>query len=393
MGRGFRWLLGAEWANQFGDGLALAAGPLLIASQTKNPTLVALAALLQRAPWFLFGLAAGWIADRSHRSRMVAIAGAFRAIVLAGIAIVIWTGTINVTLVLIAMFLLGTAETFADSASGTLLPMLVPARDLGLANARVSFGRRALNELIGPPVGAALFVAGLAVPFIAHSVLAALAAVLILRIAAGRPAEVPESQGMRADVFEGIRWLWNNPPLRTLTLTVVLFNLTFGAVWPMLVLYAEEQLGMDEFGFGVLLTASAVGGLISATAYGAIERRIALGTIMRAALLYETCMHLGLALSTNRVISIALLFGFGFFATLWGTTATAIRQRAVPEHLQGRVGSVYMLGVFGGLVFGGIFGAVISGIWGVLGPFWFGFFGSAIMLAIIWRELPHIAHQ
>ena len=226
----FRWLLGAEWVNQLGDGIALAAGPLLIASQTRNPSLVALAACLQRVPWFLFGLYAGWLADRVDRRVMVSLANGCRVLVLIGLSLVIAMDQVSVILILVAMFLLGAAETFADSASGTLMPMVVKPRDLGVANARVSFGRRALNELIGPPIGAALFVIGMAVPFATQAVLAALAVVLIARVGAGRPAEVAPSSGVRSDVAEGMRWLWNNPPIRTLTLTVILFNLTFGGL-------------------------------------------------------------------------------------------------------------------------------------------------------------------
>lgn len=392
MGAGFRWLLSAEWFNNLGDGMALAAGPLLIASQTKNPTLVAMATLLQRAPWFLFGLYAGWAADRIDRRLMVAIADALRAVVLVGLSVVIATDQVNVTLVLVAMFLLGTAETFADTAAGTLMPMLVQPQDLGVANARVSFGRRALNELIGPPLGALLFIGGLAIPFIAQAVMVALGAILILRISVGAPTEIVATAGIRTDVLEGVRWLWRNPPVRTLTLTVMLFNLTFGAMWSLLVLYSEERLGLGEFGFGLLLSASAVGGVLGAASYGWLEQRVALGTLMRGALLYETCMHLGLGLSTVPAVSMALLFGFGFQTSIWGTTATAVRQRAVPENFQGRVGSVYMVCLFGALVIGSAIGAVIAGIWGVLAPFWFGFGGSALILAAIWNQLPKVAH-
>ena len=136
MGRGFRWLLSAEWFNNLGDGMALAAGPLLIASETRNPTLVAMASLMQRAPWFLFGLYAGWIADRVDRRRMVALADGFRGVVLVGLATVIATGQVNVVLVLVAMFLLGAAETFADTASGTLMPMLVAPAEMPVRQMR-----------------------------------------------------------------------------------------------------------------------------------------------------------------------------------------------------------------------------------------------------------------
>ena len=157
-------------------------------------------------------------------------------------------------------------------------------------------------------------------------------------------------------------------------------------------LYADERLGLDEFGFGLLLSAAAVGGMLGAVSYGWLERHVSLGNLMRMALLYETFMHLGLGLSTVPAISMLLLFGFGFQSTLWGTTATAIRQRAVPENLQGRVGSVYLVGVFGGLVVGNALGAVIAGVWGVLGALWFAFGGSAVMLAILWHQLPRVAH-
>ena len=67
LGRSFRWLLASSWVTNVGDGITLAAGPLLVASQTHNPLAVAMAALLQRLPWLIFGLYAGVVADRLSR--------------------------------------------------------------------------------------------------------------------------------------------------------------------------------------------------------------------------------------------------------------------------------------------------------------------------------------
>jgi predicted MFS family arabinose efflux permease len=67
-------------------------------------------------------------------------------------------------------------------------------------------------------------------------------------------------------------------------------------------------------------------------------------------------------------------------------------MRAVPLEMQGRVGSLYSIRVFGGLVAGQALGGVIARIWGITGPFWFAFAGSAVILALIWRQLAHIAH-
>jgi MFS family permease len=60
--------------------------------------------------------------------------------------------------------------------------------------------------------------------------------------------------------------------------------------------------------------------------------------------------------------------------------------------MQGRVQSVYMLGVTGGIVLGSLLGGVIAARWGVTGPFWFAFVGSAVFLVLIWRQLVHITH-
>ena len=74
-----------------------------------------------------------------------------------------------------------------------------------------------------------------------------------------RPAERTR---VWADMLEGFRWTWGNGPVRTLTLTIVTFNVTFGAAWSVLVLYAIERLDMGAVGFGLLTTAVALGGAL-----------------------------------------------------------------------------------------------------------------------------------
>jgi MFS family permease len=156
MGTGFRWLLSSSWVSNLGDGIAIAAGPLLVASQTHDPILVALAGLLQRLPWLLFALYAGVVADRHDRKRIVFAVNIARTIVLGVLAITIVADAVNVAVVLTTMFVLGTTEAFSDITTGTLLPMLVDKPDLGVANARLGVGMITLNQLAGPPIGAFL---------------------------------------------------------------------------------------------------------------------------------------------------------------------------------------------------------------------------------------------
>ena len=392
MGSQFRWLMLSSWVSNFGDGIVVAAGPLLVASQTHSPLLVAAASFLQYLPWLLFGLYAGVQADRLDRRRLVIAGNLARVAVLSALAVTIFTGAVNIAVVLAAMFLLGTAETLVDTTTSTLLPMIVAPADLGVGNARLMFGSITLNRLAGPPIGAALFATGLAWPEVTQAVCVALAALLVARLTL---AHVPAQEAhapVRVDILEGVRWLWGHPPVRTLTLTVVSFNVTYGAAWSVLVLYALDHLHMGEVGFGLLTTAAAVGGIVGTLAYGRLERRFPLAGLMRTCLLLEVLTHTALALTTNGWVAIAIMVVFGAYAFVWGTLSTAVRQRAVPTAFQGRVSSVYLVGLFGGLVVGQLLGGVIAQRWGLTAPFWFAAVGSGLTLAAVWRQLAYIAH-
>ena len=393
LGRSFRWLLSASFVNTVGDGVALAAGPLLVASQTRDPLLVSLALLSQYLPHLVFGLVAGTAADRLDRRRIVAAVNLGRAFVLAVLAATILSGTVTIAVVLLALFVLGTAETFADAASSSLLPRLVARADLGVANARMQGAFLLTNQLVAPPIGAFLFAVGMALPFATNAACFALGALLVSRVvygAADAPQRAPSS--LRRDMVEGIRWLVEHPPMRTLALTILTFNVTFGAAWSVLVLYAGERLAMDEVGFGLLTTAVAVGGIVGTAAYDRLERRFSLADIMRAGLLIETGTHLSLAVTTSPAVALATMVIFGAHAFVWGTTSTVVRQRAVPDALLGRVTSVYRVAIIGGLAIGTPIGGLLARTFGITAPFWFGFAGSALLVWLLWRQFDHIVH-
>jgi MFS family permease len=392
LGSSFRWLLAATLINNAADGIAIAAGPLLVASQTRDPFLVSMALLSEYLPVLLFGIVAGTAADRFDRRRIVAAVNVARAFVLGALVLSITTGTVNIALVLLALFVLGTAETFADTASNSLLPGLVDRDDLGLANARIQGGFLLSNQLLFPPIGAFLFAIGVALPFVANAAAFALGAVLVSRIVTTAPERTGAANGWLEDMVEGVRWLVAHPPMRTLALTVLVFNVTYGAAWSVLVLYAGERLGMNEVGFGLLTTALAMGGVIGIASYGALERRFSLGDIMRVGLLIETGTHLSLALTTLPVVALGTMVVFGAHAFVWGTTSTTVRQRAVPDELLGRVGGVYRIAVMAGLVVGTPLGGLLARSFGITAPFWFGFVGSALLVATLWRQFDNIAH-
>ena len=154
-----------------------------MASLTDDAFLVALAALVQWLPPLLFALYAGAISDRLDRRMIVVSVDLLRAAVLFVVAASIVTGTVSIAIVLVALFVIATAEVFADNASHTLLPMLVRRDDLALANARIQAGfvtstsspaRRSARPC-SPPAWRW--------PFIGQALLVAAGALLVSRIA------------------------------------------------------------------------------------------------------------------------------------------------------------------------------------------------------------------
>ena len=210
-----------------------------------TPFLVALAALLQWLPPLLFGLWAGALTDRLDRRRLVdrrrPRCGPWSCVLLAT---AVATDVATIRLVLVALFLLGTAETFADNASSTMLPMLVQRDDLALANSRLMAGfvtrqpaRRPADR--GVPVRRRAG-AGRSRPRRCSS---ALGAVLISRVALPPRPRRRHAATMRHDIAEGVRWVRHHAAVRTLVLTILIFNVTFGAAWSVLVLYATRAAG------------------------------------------------------------------------------------------------------------------------------------------------------
>jgi predicted MFS family arabinose efflux permease len=113
---------------------------------------------------------------------------------------------------------------------------------------------------------------------------------------------------------------------------------------------------------------------------------------MRTGLLIETATHLSLAVTTLPAVALATLVVFGAHEFVWGTTSTVVRQRAVPDALLGRVTGVYRVALVGGLVIGTPLGGLLARAYGITAPFWFGFIGSAILVAVLWRRFDNIVH-
>ncbi|TCO24958.1 putative MFS family arabinose efflux permease [Kribbella steppae] len=391
LGSDFGKIWPAAIISNLGDGAMLAAGPLLVASITREPAAVGAAAFVQQLPWLLFALFSGALVDRFDRRLMIVAADIFRATVLGALGIAVLLDTSPLWAIYAALFLLGTAETLADNASGALLVSAVPKDQLGKANARLFASGTVLQQLGGPPLGALMFAVGAGVPLVFDAVTFAAAAALIARVAV-RPAP-PDSDrtALWSEVREGVRWLWAHAGVRTLACSILVMNITFCAAFATWVLFARERLGLSETQFGLLVSVGAIGGLFGMPVYHVLEPRVGSLTLLRAGLVIETTVHLILALTRSPWVAGATMVVFGVHAVVWGIVSTTARQLATPEPLMGRVNSVYLLASVGGAAIGAGLGGVLAQRYGLAAPFAIAFFAMVLMTAVAWRPLRHVS--
>jgi MFS family permease len=395
LGPDFIRLWTASAVSNLGDGVTMVAGPLLVASLTRDPAAIAAAVLAQQLPWLLFSLVSGALVDRLDRRRLIVAVNLGRGLVLAALAGAVLTGLATVPLICLAFFLTGVGETLADTAAGALLPAVVPAERLEQANSRLFATFVVGNQFAAKPLGAYLFVVAAALPFGFDAATFGLAALLVALLR-GRPvppapADPPPAgprRTLRADIAAGVRALWATPVLRTLAGCIAVMNVAFCAAFAVFVLYARQRLGLTEVGYGVLLTASALGGLAGSALAPRLRARFGTPALLRVGLLIEVGFQVVLALTRQPWVAGAAMVVWGAHAMVWGVLVVSLRQRLVPDRLRGRVNSVYALADLGGAAVGTAVGGLLARSTGsVVTPFWLAAGVLAGLTALAWRRL------
>ncbi len=216
LGGNFVRLWSAGAVSNLGDGVVLTALPLLAATLTSSPVVVALVAAAAALPWLLFSLVGGAVADRTDRRRTMAIVDGGRAVAIGALGVAVVTDTATVPLLMIVAFALGCGETVFDNAAAAVLPRIVDEAALEAANGRLESAFIISNQFVGPPVGAALFGLAAAAPFVLDAATFVFAALMVLTLRGSfRPERDLADRTMRADIAEGIRWLRAHRLLRT----------------------------------------------------------------------------------------------------------------------------------------------------------------------------------
>jgi len=376
-GSGFARLWGATAVSNVGDGVYATALPLLAASLTRDPLLVSLVSFAEWLPWLLFGLLSGALLDRWDRRRVMWTVDAARFAIVGGLAVAVLMDQASIALLAAVGFLLGTGQTLVDTGAHSILPALVSrdAQRLERANGRLVGTQVVTQELAGPPAGGFLFSLTTWLPFAVDAVSFAAGSALVASIR-GHFGPAPEELGpdgrrttLRSEIAEGLRWLAAHRVLRATAAMVAVVNLLAAGGGAIMVLFAQELLGLDAVGFGLLLSGSAVGGvlgsLVAARSVAAVgTARIIVGTMIVSALAF-----LAFGLSSDPRLA-GVLFGIvGFMTVVFNVVMGALRQALTPDRLLGRVISAFRLFSYGTVPFGSLLGGTLARSFGLRAPF------------------------
>jgi MFS family permease len=322
-------------------------------------------------PWLVFALPAGALADRVDRRKAMVTANVARAAAVAVLAVTLVLGLETSSAAIWALYavalLLGTAETIYDTCAQSILPQVVPRDRLQRANGRLIAAELTANEFVGPPLGGLLVAAGTAAAFATPAALWAVAvgALLLLRGSFSIPRE--ELTTLRADVAEGLRYLWRHRLLRILAAMTGLFNLATNATFAVFVLYAvgpDSAMGLTEATYGVLFATIAAGSLIGALLADPIIRSLGRSRSLFLGIVGGVGI-VGIPAFTTSPLVIAAAFLIGGLANaLWNVVAVSLRQRITPDRILGRINSSYRLVAWGtrplGAAVGGLLGELLG---------------------------------
>jgi MFS family permease len=399
LGPGYHKLWAAAAISTLGDGVFLTALPLLAATLSRDPLRVSLVAFASLLPWLLFGLLSGALVDRWDRRRMMWTVDATRFVVVGALGVAVLAGWASIPLLATIGFLLGSGQTLFDNAAQSLIPTLV-SRDtqrLERANSQLYGAQTVGQNFAGPPAGGALFALAASVPFLADAVSFAASSTLIATIRGsfapqrpvGAAAEEPRAS-LRTDIAEGLRWLVGHRLLRVLAVMAGLMNLAVMAGEAILVLFAEEELGLGSVGYGLLLTGFAVGGVLASLIATQLSRRVGSGTLLVAVTLVEAAAWAVFGVGSNAWLGGVMLALVGAASTVFNVVGVSLRQAIVPDRLIGRVVSTQRMVGFGAVPLGALLGGVVGRTLGVRAPF---LLGAAILTASGLLALPVVNNR
>jgi MFS family permease len=344
--RDFILLWSGQLVSTVGTRISAIAYPLLVLTTTGSPAKAGLVGFAQSIPFALVYLPAGVFVDRWNRKRIMLVADGGRALALASVVVALALDGLTLAQILFVAVVEGTLFIFFQLAESAALPQIVPRAQLGTAVAQ-NEAREQGAELAGGPLGGILFAIDRFVPFLVDAISYAVGFVTLLFLRSELQEErEPRKTNIRAEIAEGIRWLWEERFLRVVVALVGGTNFVLNALFLTLIVRARDLDASPPL-IGAMFAFFGAGAILGAFVAPAVQRHVAPRIVILLALWVWAVETATLFVLPNAV-ALGAVFGLiGFLGPPFNVTLASYRYALVPDRLLARVGSVGRLVAWG----------------------------------------------
>ena len=381
------------WSGQavstLGSGISALAFPLLVLSLTHSPAQAGFVGAIFGLPYLLISLPAGAMIDRWNRKRVMLICDTVRAVNMGSIPLVAVTGHLSIAQIYVNSLVEGTLFVFFNVAEVAALPRVVDRSQIPEASSQ-NQAAQAGTALVSPPLGGFLFQAvGQVFPFLVDAVSYACSVASLFFIQTEFQGErIAEQRHIWLEIGEGVRWLWNQPLIRYMTLLTGGLNFAGNATFLILLILAKQQ-GASPALIGVMFAITAIGGLVGSLIAPRIQRRFGYASVI------ITCVWIGALVIPLYVLApnpyvLGALGAIGFFTgPIYNAVQFSYRISLIPDELQGRVNSAVRMVAFGTIPFGTALAGVLIQSVGTV-PAVLGFGAVEVVLAFLTSMNPYV---
>ncbi len=392
LGTGFRALFYGSLVTNTGDGIRLAALPLLAAQLTSSPLIVATVAAAQYLPWLTFAPVGGVVVDRWDRRRVILGTQASRGLVMAALAVLVLVDAVAVWQLCTVAFVITAGEILVDPAIVALVPTVVDDEHLETANGRIASVEIITNDFAGGPVGAAAFAWAPWIPLVIDSVSYLGSTLPFSRLPkqAPKPIEPTGAASVRADARAGFDYLRAHPVLGPFTVSQVVYYFGVSSGLSLLVVLVTQELGASAFTFGIVLAAGALGAFGGSLAGSSVARALGRRMTLAGAVVLQGLALIAMAW-TDAGWQLAIIWFLGGIPTgVQRPVARSLQQRLTPNHLLGRVNISARVFTRGVIIIGALSSGAVASAVGVRWAFVMGGVVELVAALMMWRVLTAV---
>ncbi|MEO8668422.1 MAG: MFS transporter [Bauldia sp.] len=352
---------------------------------SRDPFDLGLVGLVQFAPALLLVLVTGSVADRYNRRVIMGLCQIVEGLCAVGFLVLTVSGTISVGHIFAILAVFGVARAFLNPAAQSLVPNLVPARDLSSAIA-LSSSSWQIATIVGPVAGGLLYGFAAEAAYGAAFAFFVVAAGLIVLVPKP-PQKTSREPATLSTVIAGFRYIWHEKIVLG-AISLDLFAVLLGGATALLPAYARDILDVGPWGLGLLRAAPAVGGVAVGLYLAARPVRDHAGIVMFTGVALFGLATIIFGASHIVWLSIAALAIMGAADMLSVYVRETLIQLWTPDVVRGRVSAVNMvfvgasnelgefragtvaalIGVVPAVVLGGIGTVIVAGLWSVWFP-------------------------